>query len=198
VSCSTGNHWLTVELRGTISNRDAVGARVRVVAAVGGVPRAQTRFVGASMAGNSHQEDFRQHFGLGDAVVADSLIVRWPSGVEQRLLAVGADQHFVVIEEDVTATPGPGTRSTHLQVAPNPFHEAVYVRWSPRGHVRAVDVHDVAGRRVQVLNVPPGSQDIRWDGIGADGRPVPPGTYFLRAIPGANARAEVAKVVRVH
>lgn len=193
----TGNRWLTIECRGTVSNRDAVGARVRVVATVGGGPRAQTRFIGASMAGNSHQEDFRQHFGLGDALLADSVVVHWPSGIEQRLVAVGADQHVVVEEADVTAAPSAAPRGGRLQVAPNPFREVLLVRWAAPARARSVEVHDVAGRRVRFLPMPRDANGVRWDGTGDDGRPVPPGAYFLRTIPGADSPAESAKVIRM-
>ena len=68
-------HALVVRLIGTQSNRDGIGARLRLTA--GG--RTQLREV---KAGSSYlgQNDVRQHFGLGDATRAERLEVRWPSG----------------------------------------------------------------------------------------------------------------------
>ena len=81
-------HWLTITLQGTRSNRDGLGARVRV--------NGQTRF--ATTAGSYlSANDKRLHFGLGDAVTAD-VEVRWPSGTRQSLKGVKADQ-FLEIRE---------------------------------------------------------------------------------------------------
>ena len=70
-----GGHALVVRLIGTQSNRDGIGARLRLTA--GG--RTQMREV---KAGSSYlgQNDVRQHFGLGDGTRAERLEVRWPSG----------------------------------------------------------------------------------------------------------------------
>lgn len=83
-------HWLTISLRGTRSNRDGQGARVRV--------NGQTRF--ATTAGSYlSANDKRLHFGLGDALRAD-IEVRWPSGIKQTLTGVKADQFLEIIEAD--------------------------------------------------------------------------------------------------
>src|SRR2546426_5990838 len=63
-------HWLTISLCGTRSNRDGLGARVRV--------NGQTRF--ATTAGSYlSANDKRLHFGLGDSEIA-TVDVSWPSG----------------------------------------------------------------------------------------------------------------------
>jgi enediyne biosynthesis protein E4 len=69
------NRYLTVRLVGTRSNRDAIGARVTVVA--GG--RTQVREV---RSGGSYcsQNDLRLTFGLGAAELAETVTVRWPGG----------------------------------------------------------------------------------------------------------------------
>ncbi|MBI1929660.1 CRTAC1 family protein [Candidatus Poribacteria bacterium] len=81
------NHWLILETVGTVSNRDGLGARVKVVA--GGI--SQIREV---KSGSSYlcQSDMRLHFGLGDASVADLVEIRWPSGTVERFEGVKADQ----------------------------------------------------------------------------------------------------------
>ena len=83
-------HWLTITLRGTRSNRDGLGARVRV--------NGQTRF--ATTAGSYvSANDKRVHFGLGDAVTA-TVEVWWPSGIRQTLKDVRADQFLEVREPE--------------------------------------------------------------------------------------------------
>lgn len=90
----SGNHWLLVRLQGRQpSNRDAVGARIRVRA--GGRTQTAERDGGNSFAG---QSDPRVHFGLGQAAVIEELEVRWPSGQVQRLVNSPADQVLELTE----------------------------------------------------------------------------------------------------
>ena len=72
-------HWISLRLRGTNSSRDAAGARVEVM--VG-----EARLVDEVRSGGSYlsQSDFRLHFGLGDAPRYDAILVRWPTGAQER------------------------------------------------------------------------------------------------------------------
>lgn len=91
---STGaGHWIAVNLVGTKSNRDGIGARVEVIAA--GNRQTAERVAGS---GYLSQNDARLHFGLGAATAVDKLIVHWPSGREQTLEKVAADR-VVTVEE---------------------------------------------------------------------------------------------------
>jgi len=87
------NHWLQILLVGTKSNRDGVGARVKVVS--GG------RFLyDQRKGGRSYQSahDPRLHFGLGQNPVVDSIEIRWPSGTVTRLENLRSDQVITVKE----------------------------------------------------------------------------------------------------
>src|SRR5688572_10083567 len=77
----------------TRTNRDAVGARIRVV--TGG--KAQVRDI---RAGSSYlsQNDLRQHFGLGDATMVERIEVTWPTGKLETVAGVAANQ-IVTIQE---------------------------------------------------------------------------------------------------
>ncbi len=86
-------HWILLKLTGTVSNRDAVGARVSVKA--GGLT--QIREVKSGGSYQSHS-DFRVHFGLGAADIVDELTVRWPTGKTQTLKHVKTNQ-ILKIEE---------------------------------------------------------------------------------------------------
>jgi enediyne biosynthesis protein E4 len=92
-------HWIELRLVGVRSNRDAVGARVRLVTAAGW----QTREVHAGSAYLSGQS-LVQHFGLGDAAVADRVEIVWPSGERSRLARLPADRRYVVVEGEQTAS----------------------------------------------------------------------------------------------
>jgi hypothetical protein len=72
------NHWITLKLIGTRSNRSAIGARVRVRTA-GGVQMDEVRGGGSYYA----QNDLRLHFGLGPAAKIERVDVRWPNGLEE-------------------------------------------------------------------------------------------------------------------
>jgi hypothetical protein len=86
-------HWLKVKLEGRRSNRSAIGAKLRLVA--GG--HAYVRQVGAQ-ASYLSQNDLTEHFGLGAATSADSLVITWPSGLKQVLTNLPSDQTIHVIE----------------------------------------------------------------------------------------------------
>jgi len=87
------NHWLEIKLQGTHSNRDGIGARIRVVTATGAQYNHMTTSVGyaSSSAGPVH-------FGLGSNKSAELVEICWPSGIVQRLLNVAADRVVKVIE----------------------------------------------------------------------------------------------------
>ena len=77
-------NWLAVELVGTKSNRDGVGAQVTIEA--GG--EKQLRLVAAG-SGFASQQSARLYFGLGASERADALVVRWPGGRVERFEKVG-------------------------------------------------------------------------------------------------------------
>jgi len=89
----TQNHWLLLKLVGHKSNRDAIGAEVKLVTAKG------QQFATVSTAGSYlSSSDKRVHFGLGSETTAQSIEIRWPSGITQTLKSVRADQILTVDE----------------------------------------------------------------------------------------------------
>ena len=88
-----GNHWLAFQLQGTKSNRDGIGARIKLVA--GG--KAQYNHV-AFAAGYASSSAGPMHFGLGSAKQADLVEIRWPSGIVQSLKDIPADRVVKVKE----------------------------------------------------------------------------------------------------
>ncbi len=92
---ANSNHWLELRLIGTASNRDAVGARVRLTA--GG--HTQIRDVRTS-SGYLSQSDLRLHFGLGPHAVVDRIEISWPSGTVQNLRKIAADRLLNITEPE--------------------------------------------------------------------------------------------------
>jgi hypothetical protein len=98
---STGNHWLSLSLTGHKSNRDAIGAVIKLVTAAG------SQYATVSTASSYlSASDKRVQFGLGRDAVAQTLEIRWPSGITQTLTNVRADQ-LLKIDEPVPASPQP-------------------------------------------------------------------------------------------
>jgi hypothetical protein len=89
------NHWLEIDLQGVRSNRDGIGAQVFLTA--GGVTQLREQSNGAHYSVQDHR---RLHFGLGSNTVAQELLIKWPSGVTQRIQNVKADQVLRVVEAD--------------------------------------------------------------------------------------------------
>jgi hypothetical protein len=88
-------HWLDIALEGTKSNRDGMGARVKVVTA-GGV---QYNHMTSSVCYAS-SSDGPVHFGLGKDDTARTVEIRWPSGIVQTLRNIKADRILAVKESE--------------------------------------------------------------------------------------------------
>jgi enediyne biosynthesis protein E4 len=93
-SADNGNHWLVLELIGHRSNRDAIGAKVKLTTSSG---RILYNHVSVSV-GFISSSDKRVHFGLGAEKQISSIEIRWPRGAVQQLTNVAADR-FVKVEE---------------------------------------------------------------------------------------------------
>jgi len=102
---SARNHWLTLKLVGTRSNRDGFGARIEAVA--GGLKQIVDS---VSASGYLSQGDPRPHFGLGSHTEVDKLTIRWPSGTLQTLEHVKADQILTVTEPPTSSADAAGVK----------------------------------------------------------------------------------------
>ena len=87
---SNRNHWIKVKLRGTRSNRSAIGAMVTI--------GKQTEVVLSQSSYLSHN-DSRLHFGLGSAGSVESITVRWPTGAEEKFTGSPADRVVELVEK---------------------------------------------------------------------------------------------------
>lgn len=92
------NHWLKVWLEGTDSNRDGVGAKIRVWS--GDHAQSRMTFAGENYLGQNSRWEL---FGLGEESSVDSIEVIWPSGAITQFTELLSDQHWV-LTEDGTAT----------------------------------------------------------------------------------------------
>ncbi len=105
----TGNHYLKIEMIGTQSNRDGIGAKLKLIDSNGAIQYFETRS-GSNLGGG---DEINPYFGLGSATGVTRLEVTWPSGVEQVIENIAADQTITITEPD----------NTTLQVAIKAFLE---------------------------------------------------------------------------
>ena len=91
-------NWLSIETDGVASNRDGIGARIRVVSG----DLTLTREVRGSRSYLS-QSDLRVHFGLGDRTLVDSILISWPAGGSDLVTSVAVNQFLLVREGAGTA-----------------------------------------------------------------------------------------------
>lgn len=105
-------HWIAFELRGQRSNRDAVGARLRLRTG----DRWQTRVV-ATGDGYLSSSSRRQHFGLGAETRVDEVQIRWPAGIEQILRDLPVDRAYRIVEQ-------PSEIGSLADASPRVGHEA--------------------------------------------------------------------------
>jgi len=87
------NHFANFRLIGSKSNRDAMGARIRITA--GGVSQIREIAGGGSYLS---QNDLRANFGLGKSAVAELVEIQWPSGAKQTFRNVPAGKFYLVNE----------------------------------------------------------------------------------------------------
>jgi enediyne biosynthesis protein E4 len=90
---ATHNHWITLKLVGVKSNRDGIGAQIKLTTAAG------NQYITVTTA-SSYQSssDKRAHFGLGSATEVSEIEIHWPSGIRQVLKNLKADQILTVTE----------------------------------------------------------------------------------------------------
>lgn len=183
----TGN-WLQLTLEGTVSNRNAFGAVVKVLS--GGKTQHRLHH-GANFLGQSIKP---LHFGLGAEDHIDELIIFWPSGRIERVEDLAANQFLFFREgeqpEVFGLSYGTSALSTPVQDAreaensgsvglyPNPFHGKVRIEIAlPKPEAADMSIYDAQGQKVHRETIGPAGETtiINW----TPGPELPAGIYFL-------------------
>jgi len=177
------NHWLVVKTKGVVSNRDGIGARVRIVAGEISMIREVS---GGS--GYLSQNSLPVEFGLGSYPQADTITVSWPSGIVDTFYAAMANKFYTAIEgsslvgvKDTRLVTHPKAFS-HSQNYPNPFNPFTRISYSlPQDCDVRLNIYNVLGQRVKRLvneRKKAGYHYAIWDGRDEKGRQVGSGIYF--------------------
>ncbi len=178
------NNWLVVKCVGTVSNRSAIGAKVRITATIDGQPVTQMREISAQ-SGYCGQNQLPAHFGLGDATEY-TVLVQWPSGLEEAYGNLNANQYITLTEgQGVTGVQSPQATPAGLRVfppAPNPFNDSVTIAWEQlkAGNV-IIEVFDLQGNTIvsRQISGTQGKQEWVWNGQNTQGSKSPNGTYVV-------------------
>ncbi len=112
-SGGNGNHFVSFKLIGTKSNRDAMGARLKLTA--GGITQIREIAGGGSYLS---QSDLRAHFGLGSAAKIEKLEISWPSGAKQTFADFASDQFYSIQEGSDTLGYQPFAKTGRNKPAP--------------------------------------------------------------------------------
>jgi len=99
------HHWIEMDLRGTKSNRDAIGARVKLTTGNGKIQYRTVSTAGSYASSN----DRRVSFGIGEEETIREISIRWPSGENQVIENQKPDQILHVVEPSSTPLTGPET-----------------------------------------------------------------------------------------
>jgi hypothetical protein len=202
------NNWSNIKSVGTISNRAAIGAKVRIKATIAGKPVWQMREI-SGQTGYLSQSSLNAAFGLGDAEVIDSLKIEWPSGLVEAFANVPANRFITATEgQGITGVKDAGIRLPATPVLqqnyPNPFNPTTTIRFSIEqpDEIR-LEIYDLAGRLVRTLidneNKVAGEHLVLWDGRDDRGKPVGSGVYFYRLFSNGSKRFEkTRKMVLLH
>ena len=188
----TQNHWLTVRLVGTKSNRDGIGAHIKVVAGELTMYRQVREGTGRC------QNELTVHFGLGQNSSVDLIEIRWPSGLIRRAKDIPADRIITITEgEEFHVEPrgrfpvvwGRVKRSALLQNYPNPFNPETWIPYVLSADADVtLTIYSLTGQVIRVIRLgrqPAGSylnkeRAIHWDGRNEKGEEVSSGIYFYR------------------
>lgn len=187
---ATGNNWINIRCVGTVSNRSAIGAKVRVKANINGQPVRQLNEISSQTGGGyGSQNSLNAEFGLGDATIIDSVTIEWPSGIVQYLEDIAVNQYLQINEgEDpvsIETDTGfiPEAFILH-QNYPNPFNPSTIISFIlPNSAFIELRVYNLLGQEIRELlseHKSKGKHVVNWDGKDQFGSQASSGLYIYQ------------------
>lgn len=147
------NHWLVVNLIGSISNKSAIGAKVYLFAG----NTTQFREVSGGC-GDYTFDSLPVEFGVGQSSFIDSLIILWPSSIKQKLTKIEPDQIMTIIEARETIIDTnkiksePPTDFSLSQNFPNPFNSTTAIKYQlPVDTYMELGIYNCWGQKIRIL-----------------------------------------------
>jgi hypothetical protein len=159
------NNWIRINPRGTLSNRDGIGARVTITSALG----TQIRDI-RSGDGFGHMSFIGAHFGLGADTEVQEVSIRWPNGTVETFTDLAINTTHVIVQGIPTAVAEP--TEVEFTVAPNPVLDVLTLTGvAPNSAFAVVDASGrtvlegrAVGERVPVQALSPGAYMLRITG----------------------------------
>ncbi len=198
MNSGNSNAWISIKCVGTLSNKTAIGTKVRLKATVNGIASWQVQEVLAQSGYNSQNLDL--HFGLGNATDIDSIRVDWPAGGTSVFTSVTPNRFITITEKGGIASVGTHAATVADGVRlignyPNPFNPSTSIKFLiPRSGFVCLMVYDVLGREVAALfnaNVEPGEHTVSFDG-----GLYPSGVYFYRLTSGERSHTRTMMLLK--
>ncbi len=175
-----GNKFITIKCTGTLTNRSAIGTRVRVKTVINGNPVWQMREV-EGQSGYCGQ-NLILHFGLGNASVIDSIKVEWPAGGNQYFTNVPVNRSVTITENGTLISISEKKTEaikdfTLFQNYPNPFNPVTVIRYNLAvSNYVDLKVYDAVGKEAAVLVNK--KQNAGLHSVEFNGKNLPGGVYF--------------------
>ncbi|UUC45161.1 FG-GAP-like repeat-containing protein [Flavobacterium cerinum] len=165
----TGNNWVKIKCVGTVSNKSAIGAVVKVTSVINGNVVTQTRKVEAA-SGYASQNSLTTHFGLGDAGTIQTIQIKWPSGLIENFTG-GINTAHNFIEGTGVLSVGEQNK-IKVNIYPNPVKDQFYIEIPEKGayHLAIINTQ---GQTVKEIKID--GSDVHHEVNIAD---LPAGTYF--------------------
>lgn len=177
------NNWIKLKCIGVISNKDAIGTIV--TAYYSGDKNMQVILGGNSFLSS---DDPELVFGIGNATIVDSVIIRWTNGAVDKSINILPNGKYTAIEGSgvIGIEPISGEIPVNYMLSqnyPNPFNPATKIRFSvPNSEFVQIKLYDILGREVSVIL----SQNLKAGTYEADfnAGSLTSGTYFYRMTAG--------------
>lgn len=141
-SSGTG-HYISFYLEGVESNRDAVGAKIEIHTSAG---VQYDQVIGNS--GWATDNGRWIHFGLADQTSIDKVVIKWPSGQEEQIEDLQADQKFRIREGEGVITSSKEIRGVVKACQMISSDDELNIQWSTPSDIQVINLSDMAGRSI--------------------------------------------------
>ncbi len=165
------NKWITISCTGITSNKAAIGTKVRVKAIINGNAIWQMQEITPQSGYNS--QNLWLHFGLGSAVVIDSIKIEWINGLTHHFTNVQPNDHITISESGniigISQNNNEIPEDFSLQQNyPNPFNPVTIIKFNIQRKSRvSITIYDLTGKLIETIaesEMSAGSYEAVWDG----------------------------------
>ena len=138
------NNWIKIDLEGTVSNREGIGSWIEVW--TDGLLQVKYTTCGV---GYLSQNSGTEIFGIGSNNIADSIIIKWPSGIDDRLYGISSNQKLHITEGSTSSTSVEELTEYSVSIYPNPTNRLLSLQFED-DFIREINLEffDMSGRRV--------------------------------------------------